>query len=144
LKKIKAGYRRASFLWQDFMWQVIFAKCTCVFATNFIWQVFIRQVLITGVNVPTSLLWQFISSQLVNHIKCSDYTLTSFLCWPMHTDEQNLYFDNFFYDKCTWSKASRLLLNTCTCHRKNCQSCAYRRANKTCQVKTCHRKHARL
>ena len=28
-------------LWQVFMWQVLFAKpkCTCVYATNFIWQV---------------------------------------------------------------------------------------------------------
>jgi hypothetical protein len=55
----KAGYRRASFLWEVFMWQVLFAKCTCVYATNFIWQVFIWQVLFTGVNVSTSLLWQF-------------------------------------------------------------------------------------
>jgi hypothetical protein len=42
-----------------------------------------------------------------------------------------LYFDNFFYDKCT-------------CYRKNWQSCAYRRANKTCHIKTCHRKLACL
>jgi hypothetical protein len=26
-----------------------------------------------------------------------------------HTDEQNLYFDNFFYDKCTCSKAGMLV-----------------------------------
>ena len=31
---------------QVFMWQVLFAKCTCVCATNFIWQVFIWQVLL--------------------------------------------------------------------------------------------------
>jgi hypothetical protein len=29
-------------------------KCTCVYATNFIWQLFF-----TGVNMSTSLLWQF-------------------------------------------------------------------------------------
>jgi hypothetical protein len=43
---LSRGYRRASFLWQVFMWQVLFAKCTCVCATNFIWQVFIWQVLL--------------------------------------------------------------------------------------------------
>ena len=42
----KAGYRRASFLWQVFIWQVLFAKCTCLYATYFIWQVFIWQVLL--------------------------------------------------------------------------------------------------
>jgi hypothetical protein len=62
----KAGYRRASFLRQLFMRQVLFRKCTCVYATNFIWQVFIWQVLFTGVNVSTSLLWQFISGQQCN------------------------------------------------------------------------------
>jgi hypothetical protein len=46
-------------------------------------------------NVSTSLLWQFISSQLANHIKCSDYFDKFSLLTP--TDEQNLYFDNFFY-----------------------------------------------
>jgi hypothetical protein len=86
--KFKAGYRRASFLWQVFLWQVLFVKCTCVYATNFIWQVFIWQVLITGVNVSTSLLWQFIySSQLANHIKCSDYFDKFSLL--THKDEQN-------------------------------------------------------
>jgi hypothetical protein len=38
----------SSFLWQVFMWQVLFGKCTCVYATNLIWQVFIWQVLFTG------------------------------------------------------------------------------------------------
>jgi hypothetical protein len=47
----KAGFRRASFLWQVFMWQVLFPNCTCVCATNFICQVFMWQVLFTGVNV---------------------------------------------------------------------------------------------
>jgi hypothetical protein len=55
--------------------------------------------LFTGVNVSTSLLWQFISSQLANRIKCSDYFDKFSLL--THTDEQNLYFDNFFYDKYT-------------------------------------------
>ena len=54
--------------------------------------------------------------------QCVKFTLT--IPWPIasnapitlidkfslltHTDEQNLYFDNFFYDKCTCSKASML------------------------------------
>ena len=28
------------------------------------------------------------------------------LCVDPYADEQNLYFDNFFYDKCTYSKVS--------------------------------------
>jgi hypothetical protein len=93
-----------SFYVTSFICQVLFSKCTCVYATNFIWQVFIWQVLFTGVNVSTSLLWQFISSQLANHIKCSDYFDKFSLL--TNTDEQHLYFDKFFYYKCTCSKAS--------------------------------------
>jgi hypothetical protein len=96
--------------------------------TNFIWQVFIWQVLFTGVNVSTSLLWQFISSQqcnstadnasarakrrhfkilfLANHIKCSDY-LTSFLCWPIQTNKI-----------CTLSLTIFSMTRTSACHRK--------------------------
>ena len=37
---------------------------------------------------------------------CSDYFDKFSLL--THTDEQNLYFDKFFYDKCTCSKASML------------------------------------
>ena len=121
--KGKAGYRRASFLWHVFMWQVLSAKCKCVYATNFIWQ-----VSFTGVNVSTSLEITIVRWPITSH---AQITLTFSLL--THTEEQNLYFDNFFYDKCTCSKASK-----CTCHRKNCQSCAYRRANKT------YRKLARL
>jgi hypothetical protein len=40
------------------------------------------------------------------YIKCSDYFDKFSLL--THTDEQNLYFDNFFYDKCTCPKASML------------------------------------
>ena len=40
------------------------------------------------------------------NIKCSDYFDKFSLL--THTDEQNLYFDNFCYDKCTCSKASML------------------------------------
>ena len=46
------------------------------------------------------------NSPLANHIKCSDYFDKFSL--STHTDEQNLYFDNFFYDKCTCSKASMI------------------------------------
>ena len=42
-------------------------------------------------------------------IKCSDYFDKFSLL--THTDEQNLYFDKFFYDKCTCSKAS---MSKCT------------------------------
>ena len=56
----------------------------------------------TGVNVSTSLL----DNPLANRIKCLDYFDKFSLL--THTDEQNLYFDNFFYDKCTCSKASML------------------------------------
>jgi hypothetical protein len=38
---------------------------------------------------------------MANHIKFSDYFDKFSLL--THTDEQNLYFDNFFYDKCTCS-----------------------------------------
>jgi hypothetical protein len=87
----KAGYRRASFLWQVFMWQILFAKCTCENATNFIWQVFIWQVLFTkGVNVSTSLLWQFISIAITSN---AQITLTLKFSLLTHTDEQNLHFD---------------------------------------------------
>jgi hypothetical protein len=44
------------------------------------------------------------NSPLANHIKCSEYFDKFSLL--THTDEQNLYFDNIFYDKCTCSKAS--------------------------------------
>jgi hypothetical protein len=37
-------------------------------------------------------------------MKCSDYFDKFFLL--THTDEQNLCFDKFFYDKCIFSKAS--------------------------------------
>jgi hypothetical protein len=37
------------------------------------------------------------NSPLANYIKCSDYFDKFSLL--THTDEQNLYFDNFFYDK---------------------------------------------
>jgi hypothetical protein len=77
-----------------YMQQILYDK--------FPWQV----LFYAGVNVSTSLLWQFISSQLANHIKCSDYFDKFSLL--THTDEQNLYFDKFFYDKCTCSKASML------------------------------------
>jgi hypothetical protein len=80
-----------------FMWQVLFAKCTCVYATNFMWQVFIWQVLFTGVNVSTCLLWQFISGQQCIILYSgqregwpitsnAQITLTSFLCWPIQTN----------------------------------------------------------
>jgi hypothetical protein len=39
------------------------------------------------------------NSPLANYIKCSDYFDKFSLL--THTDEQNLYFDNFFDDKCT-------------------------------------------
>ena len=41
---------------------------------------------------------------MANHIKYSDYFDKFSLL--THTDEQNLYFENFFYDKYTCSKAS--------------------------------------
>jgi hypothetical protein len=44
------------------------------------------------------------ASPLANRIKCSNYFDKFSLL--THTDEQNLYFDKFFYDKCTCSKAS--------------------------------------
>jgi hypothetical protein len=43
---------------------------------------------------------------MANHIKYSDYFDKFSLL--THTDEQYLYFDNFFYDKYTCSKASML------------------------------------
>jgi hypothetical protein len=56
---------------------------------------------------PTCSPWQKnYNSPLANHIKCSDYFDKFSLL--THTDKQNLYFDNFFYDKCTCSKASML------------------------------------
>ena len=61
----------------------------------------------TGVNMSTSLLWQvYFDNPLADRIKCSDYFDKFSLL--THTNEQNLYFDNFFYDKCTCSKASML------------------------------------
>ena len=80
--------------------------------------------------VASNVIVQRTTRVLANHIKCSDYFDKFSLL--THTDEHNLYFDNFFYDKCTCSKASMG------------KSCAYRRANKTCHIKTCHRKLARL
>ena len=41
---------------------------------------------------------------MANHIECSNYFDKFSLL--THTHEQYLYFDNFFYDKCTCSKAS--------------------------------------
>ena len=98
----------------------------------------------TGVNVLPSLLGQvYFDNPLANRIKCSDYFDKFSLL--THTDEQNLYFDKFLYDKRTCSKASMLAFEQVhSCHRKTCQSCAYRRANKTCHIKTCHRKLAHL
>jgi hypothetical protein len=46
------------------------------------------------------------NSPLANYIKCSDFFDKFSLL--THKDEQNLYFDNFFYDKCTCSKAGML------------------------------------
>jgi hypothetical protein len=83
-----------------------------MYATHFIWQVFIWQVLFTDACERVrkrclSLLWQKnYNSPLANHIKWSDYFDKFSLL--THTDKQNLYFDNFFYDKCTCSKASML------------------------------------
>ncbi len=57
---------------------------------------------LTGVNVSTSLLWQ---SAGQSHQMPDYFDKFSLLT---HTDEQNLYFDNFFYDKFTCSKASML------------------------------------
>jgi hypothetical protein len=37
--KCKAGYRRASFLWQVFMWQVLFARLYAQLWQFFLWQV---------------------------------------------------------------------------------------------------------
>ena len=58
----------------------------------------------------TLLVWTcqqvYFDNPLANRIKCSDYFDKFSLL--IHTDEQNLYVDNFFYDKCTCSKASML------------------------------------
>jgi hypothetical protein len=105
------------------MWQVLFAKFyLCIrnkfYMTSFSMTSFIywcERVRKRCLSPP----WQKnYNSPLANHIKCSGYFDKFSLL--THTDEQNLYFDNFF--------------------RKNCQSCAYRRANKTCHIKNCHSK----
>jgi hypothetical protein len=130
------GYRRASFLWQLFMWQVLFAKCTCVYATNFIWQVSYDKFYLL---VWTCQKKVFIAAMTRQDRKIiivrwpitsnAQITLTSFFCWPIQTKKKFLLWQNsnFFFT-----------------HRKNRQSCAYRRANKTCHIKTCHKKLARL
>jgi hypothetical protein len=56
--------------------------------------------------VASNVIVQRTTRALANHIKYSDYFDKFSLL--THTDEQNLYFDNFFYDKCTCSKASML------------------------------------
>ena len=56
--------------------------------------------------VASNVIVQRTTRALANHIKCSDYFNKFSLL--THTDEQNVYFDNFFYDKCTCSKASML------------------------------------
>jgi hypothetical protein len=107
-------FSMTSFHVTSFICQVHVCICNKFYMTSFD-----ITVLFTGVNVSTCLLWKFISGHaamynivqrttrgLANHIKCSDYFDKFSLL--THTDEQHLYFDNFFYDKCTCSKASML------------------------------------
>jgi hypothetical protein len=61
----------------------------------------------TGVNLSTSLLWQFISSQLANHIKYSDYFDKFSLL--SYTDEQNLYFDKLRVRTSKWNLSHKNL-----------------------------------
>jgi hypothetical protein len=56
--------------------------------------------------LANNVIEQRITRAMANHIKCSDYFDKFSLL--THTDEQNLYFDIFFYDKCTCSKARML------------------------------------
>jgi hypothetical protein len=65
-----------------------------------------QQVYFDNLLVASNVIVQRTTPALTNHIKFSDYFDKFFLL--THTDEQNLYFDNFFYDKCTCSKASML------------------------------------
>jgi hypothetical protein len=78
----------------SFRSQVLFASAR-VYMQQILYDKFsyVWQVLFTGANVSTSSLWHFISSQLANRIKCSDYFDKFSLL--THTDEQNLYFDIF-------------------------------------------------
>jgi predicted AlkP superfamily phosphohydrolase/phosphomutase len=67
-----------------------------------LWQVFIWQVLFTGVNVSEKGVYRRHDRKItIVHWLSAQITLTSFLCWPIQTN-------NFFYDKCTCSKASML------------------------------------
>jgi hypothetical protein len=69
--------------------------------TNFIWQVFIWQVLFTGVNVSTSLLWQFISSQQCNstadNASARKDAILNFYFWPITSNAQTIW-QVFFVD----------------------------------------------
>jgi hypothetical protein len=75
---------------------------TSVHMTNFIyWCERVRKRCLS----PYYMTEKLIYSLLPNYIKCSDYFDKFSLL--THTDV-HLYFDNFFYDKCTCSKASML------------------------------------
>jgi hypothetical protein len=131
---IKPVTRRASFLWQVFMWQVLFAcKCNKFFYDKFSWQ-----VLFTGVNVSEKGVYRRHDRKIiiVRWLITSNaqITLTRFLCWPILKT-------NKICTLTIFSMTSALVQKLAW---TDCQSCAYRRANKTCDIKTCHRKLARL
>jgi hypothetical protein len=65
-----------------------------------------QQVYFDNLLVASNVIVQRTTRALANHIIRSDYFDKFSLL--THTDEQNLYFDNFFYDKCTCSKATIL------------------------------------
>jgi hypothetical protein len=85
-------------------------KCTCENATNFIWQVFICQVLFTGLNVSEKGVYRRQDRKIIvvrlPITSNAQITLTSFLCWPIQTNK--ICTLTIFYDKCTCSKASML------------------------------------
>jgi hypothetical protein len=100
---VKAGYRQASFLWQ--------VLCDKFYLPSA--RVYMQSFSMTSFHMTSFIYWcecvrkrclsppwqKNYNSPLANHIKCSDYFDKFSLL--THTDEQNLYFDNFFYDKCT-------------------------------------------
>jgi hypothetical protein len=84
-------FSMTSFYVRSFICQVLFAKCTCVYATNFIWQVVIWQVLFTGVKMSEKGVYRRHDRKVIivrwPITSNARITLTSFLCWPIQTNK---------------------------------------------------------
>jgi hypothetical protein len=91
-----------SFYVTSFICQVHVCICNKFYMTSFIY--WCERVYFDNLSA-SDVIVQRTTRALANHIKCSDYFDKFSL--STHTDEQNLYFDNFFCDKCTYSKLTK-------------------------------------